>query len=346
VLLSGGLDSMLAARTLINEGVEVTGITFISNFFGATRGLEAAKQLGVPLIAFNIADQHLEMTKNPRYGYGKNMNPCIDCHGMMLAKAKSIMDGEEVVLVYPDGSIKAISQRYDFVATGEVLGQRPMSQTAIALTMVEKLSGLDGMLVRPLSAKLLPLTKPALEGKIKNDNLLNFSGRGRSRQVELAAIYGIKDYPSPAGGCLLTDKVFGEKLKKLFEVWPNCNSNDVKVVKTGRNIWLNVANKKYLLEIGRNDEENNLLSKLVMKGDVIINVEDILGPTALLRSKGETSDLVSATVDVHVPRELKLDKIKTDLENVHDLYDVVALLVAYYANRARGRVVKVKFVVK
>ncbi|NTU99452.1 hypothetical protein HGA64_05635, partial [Candidatus Falkowbacteria bacterium] len=130
VLLSGGLDSMLAAKILLEQGVEVVGLTYISNFFGAERGLQAARQLGIPLIPNNFAAAHLEMVKQPKYGYGKNMNPCIDCHSMMLRDAKEIMEGKEMVLVYPNGSIKAVAQKYDFVATGEVLGQRPMSQNA------------------------------------------------------------------------------------------------------------------------------------------------------------------------------------------------------------------------
>ncbi|MDP2736973.1 MAG: 7-cyano-7-deazaguanine synthase, partial [bacterium] len=192
VLLSGGLDSMLAARVLLDQGVEVTGLSFKSNFFGTIKAKKAAEQLGVELIEIDFSDEHLEMVKNPTHGYGKNMNPCIDCHALMLKRAKEIM----------------VRDGFDFVATGEVLGQRPMSQHRDALDIVEKVSGLEGKLVRPLSAKLLNESEAEKQGKLIRNRLLDISGRSRQRQLELVKKYGIKEYASPGGGCLLTDPEF------------------------------------------------------------------------------------------------------------------------------------------
>lgn len=336
---------MLAVRVLLEQGVEVVGLSFISNFFNAEKAYEATKQLNIPLIAYNIADQHLAMVKKPKHGHGKNMNPCIDCHGLMLAEAKTIMEGKEVVFIYPDGSIKAVAQTYDFVATGEVLGQRPMSQTSHALKIVEKISGLDGALVRPLSAQLLPETKPVKDGKLQLAGLMNINGRGRERQVALAAEYGLTNYPSPGGGCILTDQVFSEKLRELFNNWPDCASNDAKLIKVGRNFWLNIGEEKYLLEIGRDEVENDLLLKLAQKGDVMIEVIDILGPVALLRYKGRDK-LKDKVVSVQIPREMKTEKLNMSVDSLDDVYDMAALIVGYYAKQARAREVKVNFKIK
>jgi tRNA-uridine 2-sulfurtransferase len=350
VLLSGGLDSLLAARLLLEQGIDVVGITFISSFFNATRGLEAAKQLGIPLIAYNIAKPHLDMVKQPKYGYGKNANPCIDCHSMMIRKAKEIMEGEEVVLFYPDGSIKAISQKYDFVATGEVLGQRPMSQTMRALKVVEKYSGLGDRLVRPLSAKLLEETAPEKEGKVDREGLLDINGRSRARQTELAEKFGLKDYPSPAGGCLLTAPEFSVKLLELFKRWPDCDNLDVELLKYGRVFWLEVTGKAVLAIIGRDEKENMQLEKFQRPGDLIGQVVDVFGPVALVRSKSNElarlparQGVMNESVSVQIPRELNVEKVKKVLDNETDLLDVLSLLIGYYATKARGQEVQVKF---
>ncbi|MBI4779441.1 hypothetical protein HY797_03250 [Candidatus Falkowbacteria bacterium] len=206
VLLSGGLDSMLAAHVLMDQGVEITGLSFNSNFFNTAKAKKAAGELGIELIEIDFSDEHLEMVKNPEHGYGKKMNPCIDCPGLMLKKAKEIMDKEG----------------FDFVATGEVLGQRPMSQNKESLKVVEKISGLEGKLIRPLSAKLLDESEPEKNGKLIRERLLDISGRSRQKQLELVKKYGIKEYASPGGGCLLTDPEFSEKLLKILEYWPDC----------------------------------------------------------------------------------------------------------------------------
>lgn len=332
---------MLAARTLIEQGIEVVGLTFISDFFGAKRGLEAAAKLGVPSIPTNFAAKHLEMVKRPKYGYGKNMNPCIDCHSMMLAEAKEIMEGKEMVLVYPDGSIKAAAQQYDFIATGEVLGQRPMSQNARALQIVADYSGVGDRLLRPLSAKLLPETAPEKEGKVDRQRLSDINGRSRQRQIELAAEYGLTDYPSPAGGCLLTDPVFGQKLKELFISWPACTSEDVNFIKVGRSVWLKLKDENILVTIGRDEAENEQLLKFARPGDVLAEVEDINGPVVVVHAKTRLE--APSKLSVEVPREIRLEGVLKEHQNETGLFAVVALLAGYYANKARGMKVDVLF---
>ena len=201
-LFSGGLDSQLAVRLIQNQGIVVTGINFSSPFFGADKRTErAAHDLGIDLRVEPVGEEYLErVLKNPVYGYGKNMNPCIDCHAFMFRKAGDLM--EEL------GA--------SFIITGEVLGQRPMSQNRSALNAVDKLSGYKGYIVRPLSARLLEATVPEKEGWIQRELLLDISGRSRTRQMKLAEEYGIKEYPSPAGGCLLTEQNFARRLKKNF----------------------------------------------------------------------------------------------------------------------------------
>ena len=347
VLLSGGLDSMLAAKVLLEQGVEVVGISFISNFFNAERAFEVTKQLEIPLIAYNFSDEHLEMVKDPKHGYGKNMNPCIDCHAMMIAKAKEVMDGKEVVLIYPDHTFKAVAQNYDFVATGEVLGQRPMSQNNRALKIVAEHAGLSEKLVRPLSAKLLEVTAPEKEGKINRELLLDISGRSRTRQVELAKQYGITDYPSPAGGCILTDVDFGAKLKEIFTAWPDTTSNDVQLIKYGRVFWFKIHDERVLLVVGRDEKESEAIGKLgKIGGGAVIDLVDVSGPTAIIRSKTGKISEIDFAVEVEIPRELNMRQVKNDFEKFEDLILYVAMLVGYYSTKARGQKIKVEFKIK
>ena len=264
-LLSGGLDSVLAVKILQKQGIEVTGLCFVSYFFGSRLAKEAAKQLKIKLKIVDISDEHLEMVKKPRYGYGKNMNPCVDCHLMMLKKAKEMIG-------------------FDFVATGEVLGERPMSQNKQALELLEKESVLEGYLLRPLSAQLLKLTIPEKEGMIDRKKLLNISGRNRKIQIDLAKRWGIKSYPTPSGGCLLTDSGFGERLRELFAHWPNCAGNDVKLLKLGRHFWVGDV----LIVVGRNEGENKEIKKISLKKDIVME-PDFPGPTILIRSKRKIS---------------------------------------------------------
>lgn len=264
-LLSGGLDSILAAKLLQRQNIKIIGLTFVSYFFNAESAKKAAENLKIPLKIVDFSDEHLAMVKNPEHGYGKNMNPCIDCHTLMLKKAKEIMEQEKL----------------NFVATGEVLGERPFSQNKQALEIIKKESGLAGYLLRPLSARLLEPTITEEQGLIDRDKLLDIQGRSRQRQMALAKEWGIKEYPTPAGGCLLTDPGFSQRLKEMFKNWPNCDGDDVELLKIGRNFW-ELGN---LIVIGRNQEENGKIEKLIKKGDVLIKLKNIPGPTTLIRIK-------------------------------------------------------------
>jgi tRNA U34 2-thiouridine synthase MnmA/TrmU len=265
VLLSGGLDSILAIKILQEQAIQVTGISFVSYFFNAHLAKKAAQQMKIELKIVDFSDEHLAIVKKPRYGHGKAINPCIDCHLLMLKKAKEIMEEE----------------KFDFVATGEVLGERPMSQNKQALELIEKESGLKGYLLRPLSAKLLEPTIPEKQGLVDRDRLLDISGRSRKKQLALAKKWGIKEYPSPAGGCCLTDLQFAQRFKEMLKHWPDCQGNDVRLLKLGRHFW----QKDNLIVVGRNKEENQQIRKLSQKGDLLIEPKDFPGPTILVRAK-------------------------------------------------------------
>lgn len=265
-LFSGGLDSILAVKILQNAGINVTGISFVSYFFDSNQAKASAEKIGIELIEYDFKDEHLKMLQNPLYGYGKYMNPCVDCHGLMFKKAGEVMK----------------ERGFDFLASGEVLGQRPKSQNIQALKCVEKLSGAEEYIVRPLSAKLLEETIPEKEGKLDRSKLLDISGRGRGRQIELAKEFSIKDYPSPAGGCLLTDKNFSEKLKYLFEKDKNPDAESLELLKVGRHFWSG-DNK---IVVGRDKEEClEKLPKLASEDDVLLELADFKGPLVLIHGK-------------------------------------------------------------
>jgi len=264
VLFSGGLDSILAAELLRRQGADVQALSFKSYFFNDEAAIKAAQDMDIPLRVVDFSEEHLELVKNPPHGFGKAANPCIDCHALMLKKAKEIMEKEG----------------FDFVATGEVLGERPMSQNRQSLEVVQRESSLDGYLLRPLSAKLLPPTIPEEKGLIDREELLDISGRSRKKQMELAGMWGIKDYPSPAGGCLLTDPGFGRRLRDLLRIYPEFNGNDVQLLKVGRHFWEDSAK----IVVGREEKENEDIRGLARKGDVLIEMKDCPGPLTLVRN--------------------------------------------------------------
>jgi len=262
-LFSGGLDSLLAAKVILEQGIEVLGVTFETPFFSARKAQNLAERTGLPLLTLNITDEHMDMLKAPRYGYGKNMNPCIDCHTLMLNKAGRVMEESGA----------------DFVFTGEVLGQRPMSQNKQSLYTVAKNSGYGEYVLRPLSARLLPVTKPEMEGKVDRERLLDIQGRGRKRQLALAKHYDIKDYVSPAGGCLLTDPLFSKRLKELFRQQQEFTVRDVELLKVGRHFRTATSCK---VIAGRNNFDNENILRLSDSGDVIIHMAHYPGPTVLV----------------------------------------------------------------
>jgi tRNA U34 2-thiouridine synthase MnmA/TrmU len=265
VLLSGGLDSILVVKLLLEQGIEVTAVNFRTNFCGPSKARPAAELLGVPLREENIREEFLEVLKKPKYGYGAGMNPCIDCHALMLKKA---------------GEIKR-KEKFDFVATGEVLGERPMSQHKKALKIVEKEAGLEGYLLRPLSAKLLEPTIIEKKGIVDREKMLAISGRNRKPQMELAKKFSIREYPSPAGGCALTQEGFVKRLKELMRHQPDFNSDDVDLIKFGRHYFIGESQ----IILGRNEQENQILESAARKNDILVEPENFIGPSALLRAK-------------------------------------------------------------
>jgi len=266
LLLSGGLDSILAAKLLLEQGIEVVAINFRTNFCGPSKARPAAQMLGILLREENIREEFLEVLKKPKYGYGAGLNPCIDCHALMLKKAAEIMK--------KDG--------FDFVATGEVLGERPMSQHKKALAIVEKEAGLKGYLLRPLSAKLLEPTAPEKDGCVNREKLLSISGRNRKPQMALAKKFGINEFPTPAGGCALTQEGFVARLKELMANKPDFSSEDVDSIRYGRHFWVDGIQ----IILGRDEKENKMLEFVVNKKDILVKLnDDFSGPTALIRGK-------------------------------------------------------------
>jgi len=274
VLLSGGLDSILAVRTLQEENVKVTGLSFKSCFFDSNQAKRASKNLGIPLRIVDISKALLALVKKPKYGYGKGKNPCIDCHLLMLKRARKIMEDEG----------------FDFVATGEVLGERPMSQNMESLKLIERESGLEGFLVRPLSAKLLGESVPEINGLIRRQKLFAISGRSRKKQLALAKKWKLKDYPSPAGGCILTDPIFSIRIKELLDKSIDFSPGDALLLKVGRHFW----EGKTKIVVGRNHKENLKLKRLAKIGDVLLDPSDLPGPTVLVRFYGKARDLGEA----------------------------------------------------
>lgn len=270
-LVSGGLDSTLAARLIKEQGIEIIALNFKTPFCLCDRkgsscasySRQVANHLNIELRVINVTDEFFNILKNPKYGYGSNMNPCIDCRILMLRKAKEVMQETGA----------------KFIITGEVLGQRPMSQHKWALNIIEKESGLEGLILRPLSARLLSESIPEKENWVKPDKLLNFSGRTRKPQIELAEKFNIKDYPCAAGGCLLTDPEFAKRIKDLM-LYEGLSLNNVELLKIGRHFRLL---KEVKLIVGRNEKENERLVNLAKDNDYLFRPQDIAGPTALGR---------------------------------------------------------------
>ena len=270
-LMSGGLDSQLAIRVLQRAGAYVEAVCFSTPFFDISAAQKAADALGVTLHVIDFTDDEIGLIKDPPHGFGGAMNPCIDCHALMIRRAGELME----------------RLGFDFVATGEVMGQRPMSQNKQSLGIVERSSGLKGRLVRPMSAKLLEPTQPEIEGKLDREALLDISGRGRERQIALAAEFGIVDYPSPAGGCKLTEDGFGRKLKDLKEHEGLDNRRFVELLLVGRRFRLPGGSGVVL---GRDRVENLALrdfyARSVRDGDcgrlAALAPVNVPGPTALV----------------------------------------------------------------
>ena len=277
-LLSGGLDSILAVKLMLDQGVEVVALNFKSPLWGDRRGrckaAEVAAKLGIPLHVIELGDDHLRMIRKPKYGYGSGMNPCIDCKIFMFKKAKSFA--------------KKIGAKFLF--TGEVLGERPMSQHRKALELIEKDAGLEDKILRPLSAKLLTPTEAELKGWVDREKLLAIKGRSRKPQIALAKNMGIFDYPPPAGGCLLTEKEFAARLRDLFNHRHRVHMRDIALLKVGRHFRLG-ENK---IIVGRDEDENKTLLDFDDGRLTYLEVPDCGSPVTVLQGRPMKKALIAA----------------------------------------------------
>jgi tRNA U34 2-thiouridine synthase MnmA/TrmU len=237
-----------------------------------------------------VGDEHLAVVKSPKFGRGKHMNPCVDCHLFMLKKARQIMEQEN----------------FDFIATGEVMGQRPMSQNPDALKKIAKEAGLEGRLLRPLSAKLLPTTEVEERGLVDRERLYSISGRGRQVQLSLVEKYKIKQFVTPAGGCRLTDPGYGKKLKELSERWPDYSGDDAILICHGRVFWEGDC----LVVVARHKEECKKVSELASPKDYLIDLVDIPGPTTLVRGKKVSEDVIKGAIELTVKYAHQADKLE------------------------------------
>lgn len=271
-LLSGGLDSTLAAKLILEQGIDVHAINFTSPFCtctpkgaGCPAVVTAVKELGdIELKRVAMKDEYLEMVRNPKHGYGKGINPCIDCRIMKIRKAGEYM--------------KRISA--SFLFTGEVLGQRPMSQHRRAIDIIDLESGLKGYIVRPLSAAHFRPTIPEEKGWVDRDRFLSISGRSRKIQISLAAEKGIKDYPCPAGGCLLTDRNFSNRMRDYLRFTESPSIRDIPLLKAGRHFRLEGGDK---VIVARNERECRMLKNLSRKNDHLLVPIDFAGPAVILQ---------------------------------------------------------------
>jgi hypothetical protein len=268
-LISGGLDSILAARLVMDQGFEVTGL-FCTSVFSKSYGREdrthaaaVSKAVGLDLRVLDLGQPYIDLIRHPRHGYGKNINPCIDCKIHMLSRAAAIM----------------AETGASFVITGEVLGQRPMSQRRDTLQVIERDSGMRSSILRPLSAALLPPTRPELDGLIDRGRLLGISGRGRTVQLQLAERYGIQGFSTPAGGCLLTDKNFAEKLRDLFNDEVPITADAIRLLTFGRHFKFE---RGVRIVLGRNKRENEALLAMAAREYHLFQPAGFPGPVALL----------------------------------------------------------------
>ncbi len=270
-LLSGGLDSSLAVKMMIGQGIKITAVHFTSPFCNCSsrkagcklQARRVADEFGIPVQVIHKGMDYMRIVENPPHGYGRGLNPCIDCRIYMLKKVKAMM----------------VDIGASFIITGEVLGQRPMSQHRAAIRKIEKESGLEGLILRPLSAKHFSPTIPEQEGIVDREKLLAFSGRSRKPQIDLAGRLGVKDYPCPAGGCLLTDPVIAARLRDLFAHVSDYDLVDLHLLKIGRHFRLQPGLK---IVLGRNQEENERIQALAKRETILFIPEGFRGPTALI----------------------------------------------------------------
>ncbi|NTU43887.1 MAG: hypothetical protein HGA78_12725 [Nitrospirales bacterium] len=271
-LYSGGLDSTLAILTCMKQGIEVTAVTFLTHFgcdisdksSCSKDPFSAAEKFGFQVKLCHLSDKFMEIVKNPKFGHGKNMNPCMDCRILMLKEAKSLME----------------MRGASFIITGEVIGQRPMSQRRDTFPRIDREAGLEGYILRPLSAKLLKPTIAEQQGLVDREKLHAFYGRSRKPQMALAEELGLTEYPAPAGGCLLTDPIYAYRLRELLAHDPNPSLTDINLLRLGRHFRLSPDCK---VIVGRDQGENEAITALREEDDYLLRVEGHGSPITLVR---------------------------------------------------------------
>jgi len=279
------LDSTLAVKLVLDQGIQVEALNYVTPFCqcnrkGRCEAVRVADEFGIPCKTTAVTDDFFELIRRPKHGYGSGMNPCLDCRILMFSRARLRMQETGAA----------------FVFTGEVLGERPMSQRRDAMRIIERESGLEGRLVRPLSAKLLSPTLPEQEGIIDREKLLSISGRSRKPQMALARAHGINDYPCPAGGCLLTDPGFSRRMRDLVHYSPDFCLNDVSLLKVGRHFRLSAVAK---LIVGRNKDENERIVALARPEDQLLEVQRWSSPITLVRGDASAQEIqLAASITV------------------------------------------------
>ncbi len=309
-LISGGLDSVLAAKIVKDQGISVVGVHVKMPFIKSENyAISSSAEIGIPLVIVRADEEFLQVVRSPKFGYGTAMNPCIDCRIFMLRKARDIAERTGA----------------SFIITGEVLDERPMSQHWRALRLTAKEAGLEGFVLRPLSAKLLPKTIPEIEGWIDRKNLLAIRGRSRKMQIALARNLGISlsHVASPAGGCLLTNREFAAKLRDLFAHKSHVSVSDVERLKVGRHFRF----KQFKIIVGRNADENNRLLSMKRPSDVVLEVPRIGSPITLLENENLSADIIERAVDADLSSE-----VDSEVDEVRAAIETAARITARYSD--------------
>jgi len=282
-LFSGGLDSTLAILVMLKQGIDVTAITFL-NHFGCEIGdrsscskdpFAASVKFGFQVKMAHLSDKFIDIVKNPKFGHGKNMNPCVDCRILMLKEAKNFMQITGA----------------DFLITGEVLGQRPMSQRRDTFPVIDREADVKGYVLRPLTAKLMKPTIPEEMGMVNRDLLHDFSGRSRKPQMTLAKELGLTEYPAPAGGCLLTEPNYSHRLQELLDHCPDPGHKDINLLRVGRHFRYSSDCK---IIVGRNKDENEIILSTVGDQDCTMHVPGYGSPVTIVTGNPNEEALLTA----------------------------------------------------
>jgi len=308
-LISGGLDSTLAAKVVKDLGVDVYGVYFAMPWgcCNKTKAMEAAQHIGIKFVLMQLDERYLEIVRHPAHGYGSALNPCVDCRIHMFSRAAQFM--------------KHIGG--EFIFTGEVLGQRPMSQKRHSMRLVEQGVGLEGRLLRPLSAQLLEPTIPEMEGLIDRAKLLKMNGRTRKPQIQLAEDLGVSQYTQPAGGCLLTDPNFARRMKDTLQ-YGYRNFRETVALQWGRHLRIN---EKFRIILGRREDENSSLARYAHQDDFIMQLGDEMGPTLILKGYDPDDEILSMAAGIiqwfsrfrkDKPKQVKYWMVK-DRNTVHTI---------------------------